>query len=111
MMNKNDFVKIIEQHQAFEKGIERIEKALMGNRYNSNIFESDWVQAEYIMFDTILTSVLTNEGWDLVTWYLYEDVAKDIYEKDGKVVELNSIEDLYDYLITHKEDYFWTKNI
>lgn len=106
MISKNDFLYIIKKHQNFHKGFERLEKAFMGEKsYCSNLFESDWIQAECMMFDKIIDIFFTDEGSDLIFWYLYEDVDKIIYQKDKDDIYLNSLEDLYNYLINNKEIY------
>lgn len=38
-------------------------------------------------------------GEDLVSWWLYEDVDKIVYEKDGTETNLENIDALYTYLL------------
>ena len=38
------------------------------------------------------------EGKDLVSWWMYEDVEKVVYEEDGSETNLENIDDLYSYL-------------
>lgn len=52
----------------------------------SEIFFS-WVKSEF-----------GEEGDDLVSWWVYEDVEKILYEEDGTEINLEDIDDLYSYL-------------
>ena len=57
--------------------------------YAGEIF-SEWLKEDF-----------GEKGEDLVTWWLYEDVEKKIYEPDGKEINLENIDDLYSYLEAH----------
>lgn len=65
--------------------------------------ESRLYDIPLIMFDTCINSVLTETGADLLFWWLYEDVDKIIYLKDGSEIDLTNLDDLLDYL--YKESY------
>lgn len=65
--------------------------------------ESRLYDVPLIMFDTCINSVLTETGADLLFWWLYEDVDKIIYLKDGSEIDLTNLDDLLDYL--YKESY------
>lgn len=116
MITKEIFKEIIDLDQIFKKGIERIETAIGGEPYSiSGLWESDWVMAHEKMFDTFIQSYFTEIGQDLIYWWLYESVDKIIYQKidsnlfeDKKEIQfdVNSIDDLWDYMIKYKEDYF-----
>lgn len=116
MITKEIFKKIIDLDQTFKNGIERIETAISGSPYSiSGLWESDWVLAHEKMFDTFLNSYFTENGIDLLYWWLYEDVDKIICQKinsdlfeDEKEIEfdVNSIDNLWNYMIKYKEDYF-----
>lgn len=56
--------------------------------------------AEEIFFDWVKDDFGEN-GKDLVSWWMYEDVEKKIYESDGKETNLENIDDLYSYLEAH----------
>lgn len=111
MISKEAFIKYLEQYQKFGEAVERLEEALIGKKYSSNIYESDWNQAVDIMFDEFLKTHFNEAGQDLIYWYLFEDVdkiiyyPKDIFGEDMQI-ELNSLEDLWKYLISNKEEYF-----
>lgn len=50
------------------------------------------------IFFAWLKSCFGDEGEDLVSWWLYEDVDKIIYEPDGTEINIENIDDLYSYL-------------
>ena len=115
MITKKELHSFIIAHQSFEEAIERIEEAISGSKYGCNLFESDWYNSVGKMFDIFLESHFTEAGCDLIYWWLYENVDKIIYEKvdpdlfNGETeVEYNveNFDDLWNYMIKHKEDYF-----
>lgn len=116
MITKEQFIKVIEFHSIFEKGVHRIEEALGGKPYSlTGLWESDWITGHSKMFDLFIESHFSESGCDLVFWWYYEDVPKIIYEKidsnlfdKEKEVKINikSIDDLWTYMIKHKEEYF-----
>ena len=72
-------------------------------------------------FDELMRSEFGDDGLDLISWWMYEDVdhciyesyegeAKEFYLKDeeiphGKLIaDLNLIDDLYDYLVKGGRD-------
>lgn len=73
-----------------------------------------------IFFDEIMRSYFGDDGLDLVSWWLYEDVdhklyaagdgeGRDWFFKDEKpnrdvIADLNNIDDLYDYLVEGGRD-------
>jgi hypothetical protein len=77
--------------------------------YNLNI---DIINCEiatdyYLVGNILLNTNFTASGVDLIEWWLYEDVEnKEIYEKDGPTYTLNTAEELWNYLIKYKMDYF-----
>lgn len=77
--------------------------------YNLNI---DIINCEiatdyYLVGNILLNTNFTASGVDLIEWWLYEDIEnKEIYEKDGLTYTLNTAEELWNYLIKYKMDYF-----
>jgi len=50
------------------------------------------------LLDSWIASITGEAGSDLIYWWLFENVEKNIYE-DGKVIAiLDTAEDLYDYM-------------
>lgn len=115
MISKDCFIKYIEQYQRFSKAFERIEEALMGKKYSSNMYESDWYDSVGAMLDIFLNSHFTEEGCDIINWWMFEDVDHIIYQTvdsdlfNGRTEiqhDVNNIEDLWNYLLKNKKELF-----
>lgn len=79
------------------------------NLHKIDISETDAIQEGWRLFDIFIESHFTDEGSDLIFWWMYEDVPKIIYQDTifGKVeTNIEDIEDLWKYLISDKEVYF-----
>ena len=119
MISKELFVKYLEQYQRFNIAFERIEEALMGKKYSSNLYESDWFESVGCMLDLFLESHFTEKGADWISYYLWEDVDdkaayiiqdKDIFNEEREIrFPLNTLDELWDFLLTDKNLYF--KNV
>ena len=113
MITKEEFVKILTNYQKYREGIERIFIALTGEK---SYFECDWMEASDIMFETCINALFTEMGADWIFYYLYEDIEDkrvvvtidaDMFEGKREIeYHLNSIEELWNFLITDKKAYF-----
>ena len=116
MITKEEFTKYLTQYQIFDRGLERFSEALSGPKYLIPIFECDWAEAVGEMLDTFLTSHFTVEGADWITYYLFENIEDklvevtkpgDMFNEETKIeYHLNSIEELWEFLLTEKQKYF-----
>lgn len=115
MITKKEFFKFINSYKEFSDGIKRFEKAITGSKYSCNLFETDWGDAVGKMLDAFLDSHFTNDGADLLIWWLFEDVDKiitqtvnpDLFHGKSEIeYNVNDIEDLWNYLIKFSSDYF-----
>ena len=50
------------------------------------------------LLDAWIDSITGEAGSDLIYWWLFEDVTKEIYEDDKVIATLDTVEDLYDYM-------------
>ena len=74
---------------------------------NIDIINCEIATDYYLVGNILLNTNFTASGVDLIEWWLYEDVEnKEIYEKDGPTYTLNTAEELWNYLIKYKMDYF-----
>ena len=58
-------------------------------------------------FDELMRSEFGDDGLDLISWWLYEDVNHLIYEGNDRskvIADLNNIDDLYDYITAGGRD-------
>ena len=73
-----------------------------------NIIESPLYDIPAKLFDNFIETICTDDGVDLVFWWLYEDVDKVICENIGEAEEqkisLDTVYQLYEYL--EKNKYF-----
>lgn len=115
MITKEIFFEFINSIKTFEAAIERMEEAISGKKYGSNLINSDWYESYGKLSDLFLESHFTENGMDLIYWWLYDDVDhiiyesvdEDLFEKKKDVEhDVNNIEDLWNYMISCKGDYF-----
>ena len=119
MISKEDFFKFISEFQTFEQAIDRMEEAISGSQYGCGLWESDWYSAVGRMFDIFIDTHFTEQGADWVFYYMFENIKdkivtvkqdKDIFNEEKEIeYHLNSLEELWDFLLTDKKAYF--KNV
>ena len=88
--------------EQFKKYIREIEAVaeLSGKLADLGIETLDCKELFYAeeIFFAWLKSCFGDEGEDLVSWWLYEDVEKILYEEDGTEINVENIDDLYSYI-------------
>lgn len=99
-MKLEDFKHLIDHKIKFDNDLELIER-LTG----IHLIDSDLITDSYNIFDAAIALSFTEEGQDLVFWWLYEDVPKIIYIEETKI-DVEDIEDLWNYMMDDKETYF-----
>ena len=119
MISKEDFFKFISEFQTFEQAVDRMEIAISGSKYGCNLWESDWYSAVGKMFDIFIDTHFTEQGADWVSYYMFEDIEdklvtvkqeRDIFGEEREIeYHLNSLEELWNFLLTDKKAYF--KNV
>lgn len=65
---------------------------------NFDLYESPIWSAMDIILDEWGDTILTEEGLDLLYWWLFEDVDKVIYIEEEQKIDVASIENFYNYL-------------
>lgn len=100
-ISKEDYCNMVKEIQSYDKEIcdfsECMQKfsdtyylSTIGSNLCSKLIEllskltNDYCQDTY------------NDNW--LSWWLYEDVEKKIYNQDDSFIDVTNIEDLYDYL-------------
>jgi len=58
---------------------------------------------KYIALSKLLTEVMQDKG-DWIGWWLYEDVKKEAFLKNKKVVDLSTTKQLYDFLVKNSKE-------
>ena len=116
MITKEEFTEYILNYQVFEQAINRMEEAFSGRKYGCNLFDCDWVDSVGKMLDIFIESHFTETGSDWIFYYLFETIGDkkvtitkeaDLFkEKEEVEYHLNSIDELWDFLLTDKKLYF-----
>lgn len=119
MISKEDFFKYLIEYQTFNQAVDRMETAISGSKYGCNLWESDWYSAVGEMFDIFVNTHFTELGADWVFYYMFENIEdklvtvkqeKDIFNEEKEIeYHLNSIDELWNFLLTDKKTYF--KNV
>ena len=114
MITKEEFTKIITSYQNFENNIDRLFYAFTGSK--NNFMDCDWIDEVNKLLEAAIYSHFTEEGVDWIFYYLYELIddkkvtvtkSADLFDKEQKIeYHLNSIDELWDFLLTDKKLYF-----
>lgn len=94
MITFEELKTIIDKKSLFDERLEELQKILNSR----DLFEIDLVQLSFFFFDEYICSHFTEDGSDLIFWWLYEDVPKIIYENDIKY-NVEDLKDLWNYLV------------
>lgn len=96
MLSKENFIKAIEAIQKDDAARCTLEKTL-------EQFSDSWVIFKPSQSEKILLYILEdtmNDPDNIISWWLYEDVEKVIYNADNTVYkDVSSVDQLYDYLV------------
>ena len=91
-INKEMFFKILEDYENQMKRVKSLESAGL------NIGESDLVDFGFRMFEEILKTTFNSEGYNWITWWLYEkreNPKLKAYDEDHDEIPLETKEDLW----------------
>ena len=94
-MDKNLFVNGL---NTYIKSIEFLESL---DDIGLNLYESPLSTSNDSLFDIWINTFVTQDGSDLIYWWLFEDVDKVIYKDDKVVATLETVEDLFDYMLSN----------
>lgn len=95
-MDRELFAKQINLMKSFNYKIDQIKD------FGIDLVETPLFDIPAQMFDNFISAVCTDEGEDLVFWWMYENVEKVIFEHDEegneKKIPLETVYQLYEYL-------------
>ena len=91
-MSKEKFVETLLKYQDFLDVSDRLMDL------GIDLTEGPITMAIDTLLDSWIDSITGEAGSDLIYWWLFEDVTKEIYEDDKVVATLDTAEDLYDYM-------------
>lgn len=118
MITKEQLSEFLDRYSKFDKAVIRMGEAISGKSYpySTDLFETDWYTHVSEMYDIFLESHFTDEGIDWINYYFFEDVedhlvtvtvSADLFDKEHEVeYHLNSVDELWDFLLTNKKLYF-----
>lgn len=95
MMTREKFKEMIYNIEEYNDFVDELYKLKI------DIYNCKYTEYAGIFFDELMKSEFGEEGLDLVSWWLYEDVDHVLYEDESEskeAIDLNNIDDLYDYL-------------
>ena len=101
MIRKDDFVRSINAILEQTKRDEEINNALdviCNNEYSYCVAETSTIVTTALIE---LLGNLTNDEDDYIGWWLYEDVEKEVKDAFGNIIELDTPEKLYDFLVSN----------
>ena len=109
-MKRKEFMEGIERLKKHDEFIDKL------SDLGIELYENEHYDDVGYFFRKWIEEVFGNEGYDLVEWWLYENVEKKIYKQgtcskevymkgeecDGEVIaDLTEMDDLYDYLLVN----------
>lgn len=103
MLTKEEFKKVIDIYNGWVDNVEQLSEVLTKSRYS--LYEFPIIDDVGKLFDCFIESHFTEEGSDIVYWWQYESVPKEIYDGDN-VISVETIDELWDYLQADPKTYF-----
>lgn len=91
-MSKEKFVETLLKYQNFLDVSDRLMDL------GIDLAEGPITTAIDTLLDSWIDSITGEAGSDLIYWWLFEDVTKEIYKDDKVIATLDTAEDLYDYM-------------
>lgn len=100
MISKEIFLEVINNIKLEEQRLDRISSVLENDCIDGWAVFKPSYSAQNV--HVLLKAIFGEEGYELISWWLYEDVEKLIYKADTNeiIADLTKPEDLYDYIIT-----------
>lgn len=105
MINKKQFVNMMNAAEAFNKETER------WNDFGIELYELPIRDIPWEMFDCWVDSVFNHDGKDWIDWYLWERISVftneilPCYDENGVKFYVNTPEDLWKLVEQHQLDY------
>lgn len=100
-MIKEKFIEQINLMQEFNHKIDQIQE------FGIDLVDTPLFDIPAKMFDNFIDSICTEDGGDIVYWWMYEDCKKVVYETLGtseekQEIPVETVEQLYDYLLKNE---------
>lgn len=101
MIRKDDFVNSINALLKQAERDEDVNEALdviCNNEHSFCVADTSTITTQALIE---LLKSLTNDLDDYIDWWLYEDVEKEVKDAFGNIIELDTPEKLYDFLVSN----------
>ena len=92
MITKEEFIKAYDLLMDLDELVDTLSD-LRIETVESKIFNG------YSIFDLLVDISFTEEGADIISWFIYEDCSHFIEEEDGTRTDFYTIDDVWDYLV------------
>ena len=95
-MTKEQFIKIIDQHQEQWDRIDRLSEII---NYDSPLVEFGW-----LMFDNVMREAFNEDQRDWISWWLYERIGiidgkeHPYWDENGEEHYIHTAEELWDFI-------------
>lgn len=94
MITKEEFIKLISDHQKYNKRLDEV-----CDVFDAEIWSADWIEYASVLFDTTIGLLFTEEGQDTISWWLYEKDGRSdmkMWDAEGKEIPTETIDDLWE---------------
>lgn len=94
MITKEEFIKLISDHQKYNKRLDEV-----CDVFDAEIWSADWIEYASVLFDTTIGLLFTDEGQDTISWWLYEKDGRSdmkMWDAEGKEIPTETIDDLWE---------------
>lgn len=100
MCDKNEFISLIKDFQEYYSKIDKLSKEL-----NLNLYESSLTDYTFKLFDHTVSSNFSEEGVDIINWFLYEKSADNSlgFFVEGEEVPSDTAENLWEIVKDYRK--------
>lgn len=101
MITEKEFTKLITDYKAWSRRMNSICDVL-----NINIYEADWIDYTYSLFENTLNLLFTDSAVDTITWWLYEkdgNPSLGMCDDEDNEIPTDTIKDLWEIVKSNRK--------
>ena len=94
MITKEEFIKLISDHQKYNKRLDEV-----CDVFDAEIWSADWIEYANVLFDTTIGLLFTDKGQDTISWWLYEKDGRSdmkMWDSENNEIPTETIDDLWE---------------
>lgn len=95
MIGEEKFIELINDYRTYDIILNNADGIFPG------IFESKLVHFTWKWYEELLHSYFDKDGWDWITWYLYED-GTNWTDENGVKHTIETVDDLWELVKNHR---------